>query len=51
MRQISIHDDDKVSCRTLDTVNVGRAEAELLLPMSQNDFVWAVDILKSFGDL
>ena len=51
MRQVGVHDDDELPARVLQTVDVGRAEAELLGAWPQDDAVLAVDALELFGGL
>ena len=46
MRQICVHDDDEIPLGVLQPVNVGRPEAEFLLPRPEDDGVVAVDLLQ-----
>ena len=49
MRQICVHDDDEVPLGVLEPVDVGRPEAELLLPWPEDDGLLSVDLLQLLG--
>ena len=49
MRQICVHDNDEVPLGVLEPVDVGRPEAELLLPWPEDDGLLSVDLLQLLG--
>ena len=49
MRQICVHDDDEVPLGVLEPVDVGRPEAQLLLPWPEDDGLLSVDLLQLLG--
>jgi hypothetical protein len=51
VREVGIHEKDKVAGRELEAVAVGRAEAELPLARQDHDLGLAVDLLEILCDL
>ena len=51
MREICIHDDDEISLGVFEAVDIGRAQAQLLLSGTEHDFVFPINALKLVGNV